>query len=79
MSIHPGGQSGWIDILAAYVGDTPIDIQASRAAGMASVAVLSGAGDSALLSAEGPDRIIHSHARLSEILISHSKAVDDGQ
>ena len=53
---------------AVYIGDTPLDIQASRAAGMASVAVLSGAGDSALLSAAGPDWIIHSLARLPDIL-----------
>lgn len=51
-----------------YVGDTPTDIQAGHAAGMASVAVLTGAGDSALLSIEGPQRIIHSHAQLPEIL-----------
>ena len=51
-----------------HVGDTIVDVQASRAAGMASVAVLSGAGDSASLSAHGPDWIIHSHARLPEIL-----------
>jgi len=53
---------------AVYVGDTPADIQASRAAGMAAVGVLSGAGDSGGLSAEGPDRIIHSLAHLPEIL-----------
>lgn len=53
---------------AVYVGDTPTDIQAGKAAGMASVAVLSGAGDSAVLSAEGPDWIIHAHSRLSEII-----------
>jgi len=52
----------------AYVGDTPIDIKASQAAGMASVAVLSGAGDSALLSAQGPDWIIHSIAQLPDVL-----------
>ncbi len=53
---------------AAYVGDTPIDVQTSRAAGTAAVSVLSGAGDSALLSASGPDWIIYSHARLLEIV-----------
>ena len=53
---------------AVYVGDAPLDIQASRAAGMASVAVLSGAGDSALLSAEGPTRIIANLSHLPEIL-----------
>jgi HAD superfamily hydrolase (TIGR01509 family) len=53
---------------AVYVGDTPTDVRASRAAGMAVVSVLSGAGDSALLSAAGPDWLIHSHARLSDIV-----------
>jgi HAD superfamily hydrolase (TIGR01509 family) len=53
---------------AVYVGDTPLDVQASHAAGMAAVAVLSGAGDSAQLSAAGPDWIIASHARLAEVL-----------
>ena len=53
---------------AVYVGDTPLDVQASRAAGMYSVAVLSGAGDSALLSAAGPDWIIHSHSYLFRII-----------
>ena len=52
---------------AVYVGDTPIDIQASRAAGMRAVGVLSGAGDSALLSACEPDRLVASHARLPGI------------
>jgi HAD superfamily hydrolase (TIGR01509 family) len=52
-----------------YVGDTPIDVQASRAAGMGAVAVLSGAGDAALLSAAGPNWLLHSHARLPEIII----------
>lgn len=51
-----------------YVGDTPVDIQASRAAGMAAVGVLSGAGDPALLSAEGPDWIVFSHDKLSQII-----------
>lgn len=53
---------------AAYVGDTVIDVQASRAAGMASIAVLTGAGDSARLSAAGPDRIAGSVSRLPELL-----------
>jgi len=53
---------------AVYVGDTPVDIQASRAAGVRAVAVLSGAGDSAMLSAHAPDRLLSSHLRLAEIL-----------
>jgi HAD superfamily hydrolase (TIGR01509 family) len=55
---------------AVYVGDTPTDVRASRAAGMAAVSVLSGAGDSALLSAAGPDWLIYSHARLPEIIFN---------
>jgi len=53
---------------AVYVGDTPVDIQASRAAGARAIGVLSGAGDSALLSAHGPDRLACSHARLPALL-----------
>jgi len=53
---------------AVYVGDTPIDIQASRAAGVAAVGVLTGAGDSAMLSAQYPDWLIASHTRLPAIL-----------
>ena len=53
---------------ALYVGDTPLDIQASRAAGMRAVGVLTGAGDSALLSAHEPDRLVASHAKLAGIL-----------
>ena len=52
----------------AYVGDTVIDVQASRAAGMASIAVLTGAGNSARLSAAGPDRIAASVNRLPKLL-----------
>lgn len=51
-----------------YVGDTPLDVQTAKAAGTACVAVLSGAGDSALLSASGPERIIRSHAGLPGIV-----------
>jgi HAD superfamily hydrolase (TIGR01662 family) len=53
---------------AVYVGDTPLDIAAAKAAGMAAVAVLTGAGDSALLSRSGPDRIIASVALLPDLL-----------
>jgi HAD superfamily hydrolase (TIGR01509 family) len=55
---------------AIYVGDTPVDLQASRAAGMRAVGVLCGAGDSALLSAHEPVRLIASHAKLPAILLS---------
>ena len=51
---------------AAYVGDTPLDVEAARAAGMASIGVLGGAGDSALLSAAGAHRLIRSLERLPQ-------------
>jgi HAD superfamily hydrolase (TIGR01549 family) len=51
-----------------YVGDTPVDIQASRAAGVQAVGVLTGAGNSASLSVDGPDRLISSLAKLPAII-----------
>ena len=53
---------------AIYVGDTPIDIQASHSAGVRAVSVLTGAADSVLLSAHGPERLISSLARLPSIV-----------
>lgn len=53
---------------AVYVGDTPVDIQASRAARVRSVGVLTGAGDSAMLSMHWPDRLVSSHTRLAEVI-----------
>ncbi|WP_243372663.1 HAD-IA family hydrolase [Geotalea sp. SG265] len=51
-----------------YVGDAPIDIMASRAAGVYAVGVLTGAGDSASLSSHYPDRLISSHQSLPAIV-----------
>ncbi len=53
---------------AVYVGDTPIDMQASRAAGTRPVGVLSGAADGAELSRHAPARLIASLDRLRAIL-----------
>lgn len=53
---------------ALYVGDSPIDITASLAAGMTAVAVLTGAGDSAQLSAAGAHWILPSHRELGRVL-----------
>ena len=53
---------------AVYIGDTPIDIQASRAAGVRAVGVLTGAGDSATLSAHEPERLAFSHASLLRLV-----------
>lgn len=58
------GELGFAPDEAVYVGDAPVDIQASRAAGVYAVGVLTGAADSAMLSAEEPDRIFFSHAGL---------------
>lgn len=43
---------------ALYVGDTPLDVDASRAAGTRSLGVLTGAGDSAMLTRCGADRML---------------------
>lgn len=53
---------------AVYVGDTALDIRASHAAGLRSIGVLSGAGDSARLSAEGPDALLRGVAGLFALL-----------
>jgi HAD superfamily hydrolase (TIGR01509 family) len=53
---------------AIYVGDTPLDIQASRAAGVRAVGILSGACDSGTLSAHEPDRLVFSHAALLRVV-----------
>ena len=45
-----------------------MDVQASRAAGVASIGVLTGAGTSAALSAAGVDRMAYSHSSLPELL-----------
>jgi phosphoglycolate phosphatase len=55
---------------AVYVGDTPLDIQAARAAGMFAVGMLVGAGDSAVLSSCGPHHLVASHSRLLDVLHS---------
>ncbi len=70
---HPEGLLKCLDALgvkasdAVYVGDTSIDMQAGRAAGMTAVAVLSGAGNSAALCEAGAHRIIHSHSALIKL------------
>lgn len=47
---------------AVYVGDAPIDIEASHAAGVSSIGVLTGAGDSASLTHCRPHRLMGSIA-----------------
>lgn len=47
-----------------YVGDSPFDLQAARAAGIDSIAVTWGAFDTATLTAESPSRVAHTAAEL---------------
>lgn len=53
---------------AAYVGDTPIDIQTSRAAGVYSIGVLTGAGNSASMLPQAPDHLLTSLAGLPDCI-----------
>ncbi|NMB34774.1 MAG: HAD family hydrolase [Firmicutes bacterium] len=53
---------------SVYVGDSIVDIQASRAAGVKSIAVLSGAGDFEMLAGEDPDYIIRDVTELDGVL-----------
>lgn len=53
---------------AIYVGDTQVDILASRAAGVQSIGVLTGAADCATLTACWPDRLVSSHSRLPAVI-----------
>jgi 2-phosphoglycolate phosphatase len=57
---------------AVYVGDSIADVQAARAAGMPVIGVLSGAGSSADLSAEGADRLAFDHASLPGMVVRGS-------
>ena len=51
-----------------YVGDTRIDIQAGKAAGMKTVGVLTGFDEYRMLAEEGPDAIIDSVRDLAEVI-----------
>jgi HAD superfamily hydrolase (TIGR01509 family) len=51
-----------------YIGDSPIDIRAGKAAGAYTVGVLTGTSPRDVLHLEGPDHILESVARLRSIL-----------
>jgi HAD superfamily hydrolase (TIGR01509 family) len=51
-----------------YIGDSPIDIRAGKAAGSYTVGVLTGTSHHEALHPEGPDHILESVARLRSIL-----------
>ena len=52
----------------AYVGDATVDIVAGKAAGMRTIAVLTGVDDYEALKAEGPDMILDSVSQLTDWL-----------
>ena len=52
----------------AYIGDSPIDIRAGKAAGSYTVGVLTGTSPRDVLRSEGPDHILESVAELCKIL-----------
>ena len=54
---------------AAYVGDTPLDIDASRAAGVHAFGVLTGAGDGPMLTRAGADRLLANLDLLPSLLV----------
>jgi phosphoglycolate phosphatase-like HAD superfamily hydrolase len=53
---------------AAYVGDSPSDIQAALAAGVEAIGVTWGVFDTAALAAEKPDILVHTIPELAEVL-----------
>ena len=53
---------------AAYVGDSPSDIQAALAAGVDAIAVTWGVFDAERLTAEKPDILVHTIPELAEVL-----------
>jgi phosphoglycolate phosphatase len=55
-----------------YVGDTRVDIQAGKAAGMQTVAVLTGFDDYAALDREKPDAIVKSLSELKVMPVADS-------
>ena len=52
----------------AYVGDATVDIVAGKAAGMRTIAVLTGVDDYEAIKAEGPDMILDSVSQLTDWL-----------
>jgi HAD superfamily hydrolase (TIGR01509 family) len=53
---------------AAYVGDSPIDIEAGRAAGVHTIAVLTGTSTRPVLEAVAPDHILESAVELLDLI-----------
>lgn len=56
-----------------YIGDAVVDVQAARAAGMASIAVTWGAGDRADLVAAGPLAVVDTMGELRALLLDQTE------
>jgi len=52
---------------AAMVGDSHVDVEAGRAAGVRTIGILSNIGDQAALRAAGPDYLIHNFSELVQL------------
>ena len=71
----PEGILRCLDVMAAlpgesvYVGDSVTDVKASQAAGVKSISMLTGAGDSDSLSAAGTHRVLASLTGLPDVLV----------
>jgi HAD superfamily hydrolase (TIGR01509 family) len=61
---------------ALYVGDSPIDVAAGRAAGVRTVGVLTGTSPRHVLEAAGSDHILGSAAELRELLADDPGSID---
>ena len=72
---EPDGILQCLEIMAAepgetiYVGDSVTDVRASRAAGVRSISMLTGAGDSSSLSVAGTHRVLASLAGLPDVFL----------
>ena len=62
------GELGVAPGQAVMVGDSRVDVEAGRNAGMPSIGLLGGIGDEGLLRASGPDILIERFERLTEVL-----------
>lgn len=70
--LHGLQQIGGTPNRAVYIGDGVVDIQAAKAADMASVAVTWGVGTVATLTAAGPDFLIDTQQELRDLLLGET-------
>lgn len=70
--LHGLQQVGGTPEQTAYIGDAVVDINAAKAAGMASIAVTWGVGTVESLSAAQPDFVIDSQEQLRDLLLGET-------